>query len=104
MNPDDIQQSTALISKHFGIEQSEFLPESQNYQFEELLKQLTHIISYLLDKDMTRLLNGLYRIDVNEEDFKKVLYESEPEKVSEEVARLIIDRELRKVEWRKKYS
>ena len=105
MNSDDVKQSTELIIKHFGIESKEFFPENeQNFQFEELLKNFTRIISYLLEKDMTRLLNGLYRIDVNEEDFKKVLFESDSDKVAESVAKLIIERELKKVEFRKKYS
>lgn len=105
MNSKDIEQSTALICKHFDLEQSEFLPNSQKeHSFDELLKEFTRIISYLLDKDMPRLLNGLYRIDVDEYEFKKTIYESEADKVSESLALLIIKRELQKVELRKKYS
>ncbi len=106
-NPDsnDIKQSAALISKHFGIAQSEFSNESDlNPEFETLLKNLTRVISWLLEKDMERLLNGLYRIDVDEERFKTILFQSPPDQVATEVAKLIIERELKKVEYRKKYS
>ncbi len=103
--PKEIQQCAALISKHFDIEPNEFQTNGEFLTSNEtLLTTLTRVISYMLEKDMTRLMNGLYRIDVDENDFKKALFESNPDKVSENIALLIIKRQLQKVKFRNQYS
>ena len=45
----------------------------------------------------------MYRIDIAENKVKSVLATSDPESISQELADLIIQRELQKVETRKKY-
>jgi hypothetical protein len=57
-------------------------------------------ISILLDRDMQRLFNVLYRIDVNESKVKLAFTADKP---AWEIAGLIIERELQKVASRKKY-
>ena len=97
-----LRESALLISKHFDISQSEFEVEKMNYS--EFLKNLTRIINYLLEKDFQRLLNGLYRIDVSEQKVNEVLNASAPDSIAKEVAQLILERELQKVETRLKYK
>ena len=62
---------------------------------------LTGEIRILLDLDFNRLMNILYRIDVSEEKVKKAFAEDDP---AFSIAGLIIERELKKVETRSKYS
>lgn len=57
-------------------------------------------IGILLDRDFQRLLNVLYRIDVNESKVKLAFTADKP---AWEIAGLIIERELQKVESMKKY-
>ncbi|MFY0655082.1 MAG: hypothetical protein JXQ96_23850 [Cyclobacteriaceae bacterium] len=97
-----VTKSIELISSHFSIPQEELALSNNNFQ--SLEDKLTTVVSYLLDKDMNRLLNSLYRIDLNEQVFKKILVEETPENISRRLAREIIKRELEKVKTRAKYS
>tara|TARA_R110000868_G_scaffold204524_1_gene452617 strand:+ start:631 stop:948 length:318 start_codon:yes stop_codon:yes gene_type:complete len=98
----EVSLSIQLISNHFSIPDSELALEEST--FETLEKKLASIVSYLLDKDMNRLLNSLYRIDLDESVFKKILTEEPPENLSRRIAGEIIKRELQKVKTREKYK
>ena len=67
---------------------------------DKLQEWLTREISILLDRDFQHLLNVLYRIDVSEEKVKQAFAGKDP---AYAIAGLIIERELKKVETRKKY-
>ena len=67
---------------------------------DKLQEWLAREISILLDRDFQHLLNVLYRIDVSEEKVKQAFAAKYP---AFEIAGLIIERELKKVETRKKY-
>lgn len=68
---------------------------------EKLINWLTGEIRILIDRDFQKLMNILYRIDVNEEKTKMAFATNDP---ANEIAKLIIERELQKVESRKKYK
>ena len=104
MNDNDANLTSLLISKHFGLEQSEITHKLYKDNFNELLQNIERVVSYLLEKDMSRLLTGLYIVDVDEEQFKEIIAKSSPNDVSLNIAKLILQRELKKVEYRKKYS
>lgn len=99
---EEVSQSIQLICNHFSITDNE-LTLAEN-TFDALERKLTSIVSYLLDKDMNRLLNSLYRIDLDESVFKKILTEEPPENLSRRIAGEIIKRELQKVKTREKYK
>lgn len=69
--------------------------------FDKLKEWLAYEIRILLDRDMQKLLNMLYRIDVNEQKAKEAFADLNP---AMKLAELIIEREIQKVETRKKYS
>ena len=102
MSENELALTTQLIVKDFSLEDTD-LPEGIS-QIDELKAALKKIVSYLLDKDMSRLLMALYRIDVSETKVKQVLAVAEPEKIADSITDLIIARELQKVETRIKYS
>ena len=77
------------------------IPTSEVRTEDEFLKLLTRVIQHLLDSDFERLMNGLYRIDVDENKVKLAMTTNQ---VAENIARLIIERELQKVETRRKYK
>lgn len=98
MDKKDISTAISIINKDFILD-----PEAHEITSEEeLLKWLKRIISYLLEKDFERLLQAMYRIDVNEQKFKQV-FGGEGD-VADGLAQLVLKRELQKVELRKKYS
>lgn len=101
MSENKLALTTQLIIKDFSLENND-LPEGIS-KIDELKIALKKIVSYLLDRDMSRLLLALYRIDVSEQKVKKVLAEAEPSKIADSITDLIIERELQKVETRLKY-
>lgn len=100
-DPKKLQESVSLISKHFGISQSELADENVLPVSDDLMKRLTRVVAYLLDHDFERLINGLYRIDVDERKVSEVLNSNNP---ATDIAALIFERELQKVETRWKYN
>lgn len=90
-------KALALAKKDFQLD----LADQELATKDEFLALLTKVIKQLLDHDFERLLHGLYRIDVDENKVKVAMTTNN---VAENIARLIIERELQKVETRKKYS
>ncbi len=90
-----------LISKDLGIESDRLLKKSS---LEDLKLALIRILNHFLDTDMSRLVNALYRIDISESKVKQILAISESNQIGNELAELIINRELQKIETRKKYG
>ena len=93
----DIQIAQKLIIKDLDI-------DDQGLTFstlEKLKAWLAAEIRILIDHDFQKLLNMLYRIDVNEQKTKIAFTSDDP---ANSLAVLIIERELKKVETRKKYK
>ena len=97
----DINASSALIRNAFDISDPDWENPVQSRM--ELIEKLIPILNHLLNQDMEKLLLVLYRIDVNESRVKEVLSQEEPGKISRSLAELIVDRQLEKVEFRKRY-
>jgi hypothetical protein len=70
---------------------------------EALHAWLTAEVVRLLLYDMERLLSILYRVDVRESKVKEAFVEGKPEQIAFRIAELMIERELQKVESRRKY-
>jgi len=69
-----------------------------------LEEQLTLFIKDLLERDFNKLTNMIYRHDVNEAKFNLALLQSSLPLQARAIAKLVIERELQKIETRKKYS
>lgn len=92
------------IFERFEIELSADGLQQQDDPFDELRSILAQKIRYLIDRDIDKLKQALYRIDVNEQQVKHVLAESPLDEAVDEIAAMIINRQLEKVKTRKKYS
>ncbi|WP_114781420.1 hypothetical protein [Botryobacter ruber] len=66
----------------------------------ELEQQIASVVGNLLRTDLNKLLHILYRIDVDEHQVKIALTSASEEEVAFRIARLIIKRELQKVQTR----
>lgn len=103
MNTQDLHTGLSLIRKDFNLDESELsIPEGE-LSHATLLAKLNKVVGYLLEKDFSNLLQVLYRIDISEERLKAALASNEGEP-SEVISRMILDREMQKVETRKRYS
>lgn len=81
------------------------LPElNEGFSEEKALDVLTKAISQLMDRDMERLLQICYRVDLAENKLKQILHEAPPETLASELARALWDRQKQKVIVRRQYS
>lgn len=69
---------------------------------EELRDQLSLHINYLINHDFEKLVSLLYRIDVNEQRMRNLLEQQQGENAAGLIADLIIERQLQKIESRKR--
>lgn len=72
--------------------------------YNELLYQISPPIAKLIDGNYKKLLNLLYRIDVNESKLSTLVNDSTVSSLSEAIADLVIKRELQKIVIRRHYS
>ena len=75
-----------------------------NIPLEELKQKLSLHINHLINHDFEKLVSLLYRIDVNENKIRQLLKQKEGENAAGLIADLIIERQLQKIESRKKSS
>lgn len=68
-----------------------------------LHQQLSGIVQRMLHSDLGRLLHILYRIDVEERLVKQAMQATSEREISEQLAHLIIERELQKAWTRSIY-
>ena len=69
----------------------------------EFKKHLTGKISELLDNNYEKLINILYRIDINEEKLNELFGSKNRESIPGNLADLIIERQLQKIQIRNMY-
>ncbi|OEK03682.1 hypothetical protein BFP97_00515 [Roseivirga sp. 4D4] len=79
------------------------LEERKDIAYDQAFLMIMRVVEDLMAKDFNRLINILYRIDVSEEKLKEALALSNDNPASV-VTKMILDRQLQKVETRKKYS
>lgn len=92
----DIISLTKIIGKDF---------ELPDHLSEELLRDvLVQAFSYLVEDDFSKLLQILYRADVDQEELKKLLENTENASSAEVIADAYIARQKAKVATWKKYS
>ena len=93
---DDLKSLNTIISRDFEIE---------DLVSEALLRaRLVEAFAYLLDNDISKMMNILYRTDVNEEKLKKLLISNSELPSAKVIADAYLTRQKEKIETRKKYS
>ena len=93
---EDFKSLSRIVNKDFEVDD---IPS------EELLRErLIEAFAYLLDNDISKMMNILYRTDVDEEKLKKLLISNSDLPSATVIADAYINRQKEKVETRKKYS
>lgn len=69
-------------------------------RYEEWMGELASAINRLIQTDFTRLVNMLYRLDVNEARLKQVLAQEPGTNAGELIAHLMVERQLEKINTR----
>ena len=100
LSEEDVKVLVYLFTKDTGIAlNTEY--DATNYK--SVINWLEAEIRHLLNHDLQKLLNILYRIDIPEEKTKVVLSLENHEDMAIKFTELIVRRELQKVKTRKKY-
>ncbi len=98
-NLTQVKETSLSINSAFLLDES-----NESEDMDSLQEHVKEVVHQLLDTNFEHLLQVLYRIDVSEEKVKRILNISDPERISSELADLIIRRELAKVQTRLKYN
>ena len=93
---DDLKALSRIIGKDFELD--------EDLSSELIREKMIHAFSWLLDNDISKMMNILYRADVDEQKLKSLLISSSQLPSAEVVADEYIRRQLQKVETWKKYS
>ena len=91
-------------SNNFSIETFFSILDSKQLQNEELLQQLANTINQMILNHFDQLIQLLYRIDVNEMKLKTILKENPNEDAGMIIAKLIIQRQIQKINLRKEIN
>ncbi len=78
--------------------------EHERIAKDELIEALARRVRFLMSHDFERLLSGMYMIDVPEERFSEAVNLPEKDRPDHVIAQLIFERELQKMETRKRYA
>lgn len=85
------------LNSSYGLD----LPETTSIEALEAI--LAERINTLIIDDFNRLVQLLYRVDVNEEKLKNLLRENTTVNAGLLIARLILERQWQKIETRRKF-
>jgi hypothetical protein len=93
-----------LINKDLQLDDEDALISGEENPDLNLFHQkLSMLVAYLMENDMHRLLNAMYRLDVSEAKFDEAMQRESKEEAALHVADLIIEREMQKVKTRLYY-
>ncbi len=93
----DLKDLHVLIKKDFDLVDKDALAFSNIHKLRDWL---AHEIQLLMDRDFHQFVNMLYRIDIEEQKTREAFASDDPPR---SLANLIIERELQKVDTRKRY-
>ena len=104
LNKEEIFSIQKFVSKDFvKNDYSSLIPSNDYEQLEEFRKYLTEKMKDLLDKNYNLLINTLYRIDISEKKLTELFSSKNKESIPQKLADLIIERQIEKINFRKRY-
>ena len=86
------------------LQQELLIEPKNNFTINELIEKLAGHINNLINNNFQELVGLLYRIDVNENNLRKVLHENMDEDAGKVIAQLVIERQLQKIKSRQQFS
>lgn len=105
LNNEEIRSIQKFVSNDFiKSDCSNLIPNNEFDRLEEFRKYLTKKMKYLLDNNFNLLINTLYRIDISEKKLSELFASKDKELIPERLADLIIERQIQKINIRKRYK
>jgi len=104
LNKEEIFSIQKFVSKDFvKNDYSTLIPNNDFEKLEEFRKYLTEKMKNMLDKNYNLLINTLYRIDISEKKLAELFSSKNKEAIPNKIADLIIERQIEKINFRKRY-
>lgn len=104
LKQEEIFSIQKFVSKEFvKSDHSSLIPNNDFERLEEFRKYLTEKMKDMLDNNYNLLINTLYRIDINEKKLSELFSSKNKESIPEKLADLIIERQVEKINFRKRY-
>ena len=104
LNKEEIYSIQKFVSKDFvKSDYSSLIPTNDFEKLEEFRKYLTEKMKDMLDKNYNLLINTLYRIDISEKKLAELFSSKNKEYIPQKLADLIIERQVEKINFRKRY-
>ena len=93
------------VSRDFSTIRTQIeVVEDYAKDIEALKEHLSKKVAEMMEKDFDRFLNNLYRIDVSETKVREVLNNSPFGTIPEQLAGLIIERQLQRIKTQRLYK
>jgi hypothetical protein len=101
---DENEQLAGLINKDLGsLEENLVIPVS-GLDRNVIREKLAVLIAHLIQNNFEKLCQAMYRLDVSEAKFDRVMNEKPVEEIPYAIADLVIEREMQKVRTRIMYK
>ncbi len=98
----DVPATYRMLAAHYGNE-TEGADMTGRITLEEVRRFVAEHVARLLDRNPELLMSILYRIDVAEEEVRSVLARARREDIPQQLADLIVERQLEKAAMRRRY-
>lgn len=89
---------------HKAIVQQWNIPSETGLMNHELLDALTNQVARLIESDLNKLMTAMYTLDIDEVRFADAMRLPGKDMVSRAVAELILEREIQKMDMRRRYE
>jgi len=103
-DPDLTTQALHAFSRSFGAVPEAAIEQPEQVTLEDVRTFLIDRITDLIDANPALLMSILYRVDVAERAVQGVFAEAAPETIPVHLADLLIERQLQKLEIRRRYA
>ena len=80
------------------------IDSAEAFSLEELTERLVNYINWLIQNDFQKLVNLLYKVDIQENKLRSVLRSNPGENAAELIAQLMIERQMQKIKTRQDYK
>ena len=98
MENQDLEKTAGLLAKNWGLERPDTL------DLESLRLALQVQLGFMLSGDFERLVQTMYRLDVSESKFQAALLLTTVDERAMQLANIVLDRELLRLQSWRKYS
>jgi len=98
------KELASILQRNFGIAVSSNIPDSESAYLNELKVKLSARVKFFIRTDIDRLMQALYKIDVDDSESSKAFDLGEINRVSDQLSELIIVRQIKKIEYARNFN